>query len=112
MSIPIIQTAIPRRRYQLGEFNVTVLGDIESPDPVRYRFIMAISRDPDPKPGIFISAAHAGNAGFSMTVSMADGAQSLGDSSRWGELDLFVEDALAVASRMLNLSDEAPQRLM
>jgi hypothetical protein len=44
MSIPTITTAIPLRRYQYGEFVVTVLGDIESPDAVRYRYILAVAQ--------------------------------------------------------------------
>ena len=37
---PKIQRAIPKKRYQLGEFGVTVLGEIESPDIASYHYIM------------------------------------------------------------------------
>ena len=45
MEAPKIQTAIPQRRYQLGEYSGVVLGEIESSDGVKYRYILALVRE-------------------------------------------------------------------
>ncbi len=45
MDAPKIQTAIPQRRYQFGEYTGVVLGDIESGDDVKYRYILALVRE-------------------------------------------------------------------
>jgi hypothetical protein len=42
MQAPKITTAIPQRRYRLADFSAVVLGEIESPDPARYRYILAL----------------------------------------------------------------------
>ncbi len=112
MSIPSIKTAIPLRRYQYGEFVITVLGDIQSDDPVRYRYIMAVATEADPKPGLFLSSERAGQDNFTLRVSMADGSQVLGESEALGDQESFSREALKVVSTMLNLSDEVPHRLM
>lgn len=112
MSLPTIKTAIPKRRYQLGEFVISVLGEIESDDPVQYRWIMAVATDKDPTPGIYITAERAKAGPWQMRLAMREGAQVLGESEAWQELGRFVADALEVVSKFLNLADEIPHRLM
>ena len=111
---PGIATAIPKRRYRFGEFTLIVLGDIESRDGIDYRYIMAVIRGQDPVPGIYITAEQGGgNPGeFSMRFIMQDGSDVIGASTRWGDLDAFVEEATGIVSRVLSLSDEIPYRLM
>ena len=112
MSLPSIKTAIPQRRYQYGEFIITVLGDIESDDPVRYRYLMAVATEADPTPGLFLSCERSGQEGFTLRVSMADGSQVLGESTALGDQETFVREALKIVATMLDLSDEVPHRLM
>lgn len=116
MSVPQIRTAIPKRRYQLGEFLVTVLGEVESGDAVAYRYIMAVAREADPRPHLFVNAernpAPPGGDGLLLRVAMADGSQVLGTSDRWNDIEVFTHEALAVVTRMLNLGDESAFRLM
>ena len=112
MSAPNIKTAIPLQRYQYGEFLLTVLGDVESDDPVGYRYIMAVANEGDAKPGLFISAERDPGAGYLLRVSMADGSQVLGGSEMFGDLERFVKEALGVVATMLDLSDETPHQLM
>jgi hypothetical protein len=112
---PGIGTAIPRRRYKLGEFTLIVLGDIESRDGLDYQYIMAVIRGEDPEPGIYITAERGSGASqreFSMRFIMRDGSEVIGTSSRWGDLDAFVDEATGIVSRVLSLSDETPYRLM
>lgn len=112
MSFPTIHTAIPLRRYQYGEFVVTVLGDIESPDTVNYRYIIAVAQEGNPRPGLYLSSERAADGACDLRVSLADGSQVLETSPAFCDLDLFVKEALQVISTMLNLSDEMPHRLM
>jgi hypothetical protein len=112
---PGIGTAIPRRRYKFGEFTLIVLGDIESKDGLDYQYIMAVIRGEDPEPGIYITAERGSRAGqreFSMRFIMRDGSEVIGSSSQWGDLDAFVDEATGIVSRVLNLGDETPYRLM
>lgn len=112
MHKPGIQTAIPRRRYRLGEFTVTVLGEVESSDGIDYRYIAAVIQGQNPEPGIYLSAEREAGAGYAMRLIMHDGAEVIGASEQWGELDAFVDAALDVVSRVLSLGDETPYRLM
>jgi hypothetical protein len=115
MNRPGIRTAIPKRRYRLGEFTVTVLGEIESSDGVEYRYIMAVVRGQDPQPGMYITAERpAGTTGkrIDMRLIMQDGAEVLGQDPGWWQLDTFTSDGIGIVSRVLNLSDETPWQLL
>lgn len=116
MSTPQIQTAMPKRRYQLGEFVVTVLGDIESGDGRDYQWIFAVATEADPQPGLFVCAERADpdereQGRFRMRVAMAEGSRVVGYSDRWENLDPFVEEAVKVVTTMLDLGDEEPYRM-
>ena len=111
---PGIATAIPKRRYKLGEFTLIVLGDIESKDGIDYQYIMAVIRGEDPEPGVYITAERGNEAGsreFSMRFIMRDGSEVIGSSSQWNDLDAFVGEATGIVTRVLSLSDETPYRL-
>ena len=114
MNRPGFKTAIPKRRYKLGEFNIVVLGEVESSDGIDYRYILAVVQGQDPEPGLYITAEKAAvPAGeYSMRVVMKDGAEVIGSSAEWGSLDQFTDEALGIASKVLNLGDETPYRLM
>ncbi len=116
MDKPKIITALPQCRYKLGGFVITVLGEVESGDGVAYRYIAAVITEGDPEPGLYITAEREarglGRKGMHvMRIIMRDGAQVVGSSDRWGDLDLFVTDVLEVVSRVLDLQDEEPYLL-
>ena len=111
VSKPVISTAIPLRRYRFGEFTLTVLGDIESPDAVSYRFIMAVVQGEDPEPGLYVTAEQGAGEDISMRIMMRDGDEVIGHSGLWRELDGFVDESIRIVSRVLNLSDETPYQL-
>ena len=56
MSAPHIKTALPCQRHQIGSFVATVLTDIDSDDPVEYRYIMAIVEDGQQQPALFVTS--------------------------------------------------------
>jgi len=113
MSLPTILTAIPQRRYQFGEFQITVLGEIEAGDGRDYRYLLAVARDGEPRPNLFLSAekVDGGNRSYAMRVSMAEGSQVVQESERWSDMELFVRDGLDIVRTMLDLGDEMPVRL-
>ncbi len=113
---PDIKTAIPRRRYSFGEFNVVILGDVESVDATEYRYILAVVREGDPEPGVYLTAernrdGQAGTGAYAMRIIMADGSQVLDTADEWSDLDRFAADGLTVVSRLLNLGDQEAFRL-
>jgi hypothetical protein len=114
VSKPAFKTAIPKRRYKLGEFSIVVLGEVESEDDVDYQYILAVVQGQDPEPGLYITAEKPAtpSEGYSMRVSMKDGAEVVGSSAEWGSLDPFIDEALGIVSRVLNLGDETPYRLL
>ena len=111
---PGIATAIPRRRYRLGEFTITVLGDIESTDGRAYRFIAAVIRGQDPEPGLYLTAEPGGDGQeeLDLRIIMRDGSEVLDRATSWSDLDTFVEEVIRIVSRVLQLTDETPYQLM
>lgn len=112
MSKPSIATAIPLRRYKYGEFTLTVLGDIESRDENGYRYILAVVQGGDPEPGLYITAEKGAGKDTAMRIMMRDGDEVIGRSEQWCDLDVFVDEAMTIISRVLGLSDETPYQLM
>ncbi len=112
---PGIRTAIPKRRYRLGEFTLTVLGDVESSDGIDYQYIMAVIQGQDSEPGMYITAERPGATGgreLAMRLVMRDGAEIIGSSGQWVSLDMFTGEAIDIVTRILNLSDETPYQLL
>ena len=114
MNRPGFKTAIPRRRYKLGDFSIVVLGEIDSSDSIDYQYILAVVQDEEAEPGLYITAEKvvvpAGE--YSMRVVMKDGAEVISSSTEWGSLDPFTDEALRIVSKVLNLGDETPYRMM
>ena len=115
MNKPGIDTAIPKRRYRLGEFSLVVLGEIESSDDRDYRYIMAVVRGEDPEPGIYLTVERSrdpDHKGYNMRLVMHDGEDVIGSSEAWHDLDAFTDEAIGIVSRILDLTDEEPYRMM
>lgn len=116
MQAPSIQTAIPKQRYQLGPYQAVLLGDIESPDPVRYRFILALVREGDVQPSVFVTCeknarAQAQAGSHRMCIISAQANEVLGSSDDYKEADSFAAAALAASAQVLGLSGITPVRL-
>ena len=105
-----------QRRYQFGEYTGVVLGEIESSDAVKYQFILALVRAGEGKPGFYVTAeknprsrAHEGSHRLRV---ITDGlTEEIESSDRWADIDVFCEEAFAVAAKVLGLSGEQPKRL-
>lgn len=117
MNKPAIKTAIPKHRYQLGAFTVTVLGEIETSDPTPYQFVAAVMRDGDPEPGMYLTVERPANAvegktALPLKLVMRDGSQSVKESERWWDVEVFTADALDYVRTILDMQDEEPYRLL
>lgn len=109
---PDIKRAIPRRRYKFGEFMVVVLGDVESGDAVSYRYLMAVVREGDAEPGIYVTCEHGSAPACRLRVVMHDGAQVVAEHAEYRDEEIFAAAALEIVRQILNLGDEEPYRLM
>ena len=112
MNKPAFTTAIPLRRFRFGEFTLTVLGEIESSNSIRYTYIMAVIQGENPEPGIWLTAEQCDDATYEMRLIMHDGEEVIGQSEQWDDVNTFVEEAVKVVSQILSLSDEVPYQLM
>lgn len=117
MNKPNILTAVPKRRYRYGEFEVVVLGEIETSDANQYRFIAAVLKEGEPEPGVYLTAeknssTEAGNGRYAMRLIMAEGDQLVRSSDHWRDAQVFSDDVLDVVGTLLDLGDEQPFQLM
>jgi len=108
---PKITRAIPKNRYQLGEFGVTVLGEIESPDIAAYHYIMAFVPDGKQEPVLFICSEktppkHRHDGSHQMRVINQAMSEVMDINDKWREIEVFAAEALKVGSQVLGLGDE------
>lgn len=113
---PHIQTAIPQRRYRLGAFEATLLGDIESGDGVEYRYILAFVEEGRQKPALFVCCEEnppgARDQGrYRLRVVNDAMSEVLESGDEWRNLELFAQQALSIGSKALSLTDEQPIRM-
>lgn len=116
MQAPIIQTAIPKQRYRLGPYQAVLLGDIESPDPVRYRFILALVKEGESQPSVFVTCekntrAEAQAGSHRLRLISAQANEVLGSSDDYKDIDSFAAAALTASIQALGLSGITPVRL-
>lgn len=114
---PQVTRAIPERRYQLGEFNVVLLGNIESTDGISYHYILAFVPEGQPDPFLYITCEQnqgqdAAAGSHRIRVVAPHDAQVFGSDDRWANKETFVEDGLVMAQQLLDLKDEAPRQLL
>jgi hypothetical protein len=114
MKAPGIRTAIPQRRYKLGDFSIVVLGDIESDDGVDYRYVLATVQDGAQEPQFYVLSIRSPGAtgDFALRVLSPELDRELDVSGRWRDLDVFCDQAIALAQQVLSLGDEQPHRLL
>ncbi|NEX21675.1 hypothetical protein G3480_15375 [Thiorhodococcus mannitoliphagus] len=114
---PLIKTAIPRHRYQVGSYMAALLGDIESDDTRAYRYILAFVPAGQREPSLYVCAE------MSPPAERADGAYRLrvvgelmsevvDTNDRWGDLNAFAEQALKTGAQVLGLSSAQIVKLM
>jgi hypothetical protein len=103
MTAPRITTAIPRRRYRIGGYQAVLLADIESPDPVRYHYLLALVREGEPKPSFYVSCeknprSRKAEGSHRLHVMSAVLDEELESADRFADEEIFAGEALAVAA--------------
>ncbi len=111
MAIPSIVTAIPKRRYQYGEFNITLLTEITSHDPIAYLYIAAVLQEGKTAPEVYITCepiSGQDSDSYKIRVLSADQEHTVNEGSQWGKEQAFCDFALQGVAQMFELSDEKP----
>ncbi|MBK1632517.1 hypothetical protein CKO31_17565 [Thiohalocapsa halophila] len=114
---PSIKTALPKHRYDISDYSATVLGDIDTDDPHPYRWIMALVPMGSQEPSLYICAQRAAPERASMgDYDLRVVSEALTDvvdtADRWGDLEIFTEQALDLACQVLGLKQEMVIKLM
>jgi hypothetical protein len=114
---PVIKTAIPKRRYQIGDFGVSLLGEIEGGGTRRYRFILAFVPMGQSQPSFYVCSEETppervGDGRYALRVvnEVMSEVVDLGD--QWGDLDRFADQGLKLGLQALGLQQEQIARLM
>ena len=111
MAIPHIQSAIPKKRYQYGEFTITLLTDIQSNDPPDYKYLMAAVREGNAQPEVYITCEkiiHDTTTTYQVRVLSDQQEHTISTDNEWGNENAFCKFALDGISQMFELSDEQP----
>lgn len=105
MQGPKISTAIPKKRYQVGEYGAVLLGDIESPDPVTYQHILALVPDGMSDPHVYVTCERTagGETRFRVIAEGVD--QLLPLAEACSTPDNFANTALRVIQEAMGMQD-------
>ncbi len=114
---PLIQTAIPKRRYQIAGYTATLLGEIDSKDGRPYRYLLAFVPQGAAEPVLYIWAEDAPPAerisgAYRLWMVSESLTEMLDCSERWGDLESFIEQGLRLGCQLLGLPEAAINRLM
>ncbi|MCG6862390.1 MAG: hypothetical protein LJE70_14105 [Chromatiaceae bacterium] len=114
---PVIKTAIPKRRYQIGAFDVALLGEIESGDARSYRYILAFVQTGQAQPSFYVCVEQdafvgTGRKTYGLRVINEVMSEVVDTGSQWGDLDRFAEQGIKLGLQALGLQQERIVRLM
>lgn len=114
---PNISTAIPKRRYQLGDYAATVLGEVETSDPRHYRYILALVPTGQRTPILYVTCEatpprESAAGAWRLRLINEAMAEVMDTADRWGDLDDFAEQGLKLAGQALGLQREQAIRLL
>lgn len=114
---PAIKTAIPKRRYLVGDHSASLLGEIESGDARRHRYILAFVAPGQREPLLYVYAEHAPPAdcaagAYRLRVASECLSECVDTDDRWGDLETFAEQALKIGIQMLGLQQAQIVRQM
>ena len=113
---PRIKTALPKRRYQLGDYSATVLGEIEADDGHDYRWLMAFVPMGRNEPSLYVcceaaAAERRGDGDWDMRIVSEAMTDVLDTADHWGDLDTFCEQAIDLGRQVLGLANQEAFRL-
>ena len=115
-TFPRILTAIPKQRFQYGDFGITILSDIESGDERDYRYIAAFVPEGESQPRLYVICERlppgqrsAGTYALRIVNAAMDEVMEVDD--RWADLGEFTGQALQMGGQLLGLEQETPYPL-
>jgi hypothetical protein len=116
-NFPLIRTAIPRRRYRVGEYQANLLADIESGDDKDYQFILAFIEDGGSKPVLYVCAernppGERSDGLYRLTIINDVMSDVLSAGNQWRSEDRFAEEGLEIGVKALGLQEEMVSRLV
>ena len=116
-ALPVIRTAIPKHRYQVGSHAATLLGEIDSGDGIDYQFIMAFVALGQSRPSLYVCAERnrpneREQGAYRLRVVNDAMSEILESSDRWRSLEIFAEDAMKLGKQVLGLGSERVDRLL
>jgi len=114
---PVIKTAIPRHRYQVGDYAASLLGEVESGDARVYRYILAFVPMGKREPELYVCVEPApprerADGAYRLRVVSEVLSEVVDSDDRWGDLETFAEQALKLGAQALGLQRERVVRLM
>ena len=98
---PVIKSAKPRQKFQLGKYSAVLLGDIEPAGSVEYKFILAVF-DEEQQPCFFVAsevnsmARMLGGGSHFLGAFDGNGHANYGDSDDWADEARFAAEALRI----------------
>lgn len=104
---PAIVNAKTLERFELGPYTAILYGDIEASGMVRYKYILAILNDGEPR--LFVSsevnimADELGGGSHFLCVFKGDSHLNFGSSDDWADLETFKPKAIEMAREHLGL---------
>jgi len=112
--VPQISTAVPKRRYKIGEFVAVVLGDIVSRDGIDYRYVFALVREGEPEPRLYVALERVtgGAVLHQMRVTVGNESRAYEAEPAIADIENFSQSAIAAAVQLFNLEDEEVYRLL
>lgn len=115
MNTPKFSTAIPVRRYQIGEFSGVVLSEVEAEDGNQYIYLFALVKDGQTEPSHYVSLEKTQPGeqdAYKIRVVTPDSDQVIGYSPQALDVDEFTHGALSTCAAVANLADEEPMRVL
>ncbi|EIC21056.1 hypothetical protein [Thiorhodovibrio frisius] len=113
---PTIKTAIPKGRYQIGDYSATLLSEIESPDARTYRYILAFVPDGQREPRLYVCSESAADPAEPRLCHLRVVSETLSEvvdsDARWADADVFAEQALELGIQALGLSKQQAVKLL
>jgi hypothetical protein len=114
---PLIKTALPKRRYQIGDYAASLLGDIESSDGRRYRYILALVPMGEQEPVLYVTCEQAAaerrsQGGYDLRLISAQLTDLMDTADRWANVDSFADQAIDLAQQLLGLRNQQVVKLM
>ncbi|MEA3277986.1 MAG: hypothetical protein U9Q81_22410 [Pseudomonadota bacterium] len=114
---PVIKTAIPKHRYQIGDFSASLLGEIDSGDEKTYRYILAFVQMGRAEPSFYVCAEpspplESAQGKYRLRVINEAMSEVVDSADKWGDLDAFAEQGVKLGVQALGLKREQVVQLM